>query len=51
MIKSLFVSELVKKLMSSCIFARTAINHIQSVDAISKPANDQRSALFAKPKE
>ena len=46
-----FVSEIVRKQTSSFIFAHTAINHIQYVDATLKPDNDQRSALFAKPKE
>ena len=51
MITSPFVSEAARKLMPIFIFAQTAINHIQSVDATLKPVNDQRSALFAKPKE
>ena len=45
------VSEAARKLTSVFIFAHAAINHIQYVDGILKPVNDQRSALFARPKE
>ena len=51
MITNPFVLEAARKLTLIFIFAQSAINHIQSVDGILKPVNDQRSALFAKPKE